>query len=305
MPSLYLACYAGLAVFAVAVVARALRLARLPLHLRWELYPVAHEKGRARYGGSFMEEPEFWTKPRETSRLGELKVMVPEILLLEGVREHNPSQWLRTFPFHFGLYLTVGATVLMIAGGILGAVAPGGFLGTAIPVLGYAGFGLGLLGAASLFVRRWRNPDYREYTNPVDFLNLALFVAAFAVALLGQLLADPSFLAMRGFFAGLFTFAPHGLAPLQGAEVVLFAFLTAYVPLTHMSHFFTKYFMYHDIRWSDEPLTAGGRIEREVGKSLAFSPTWAAKHIRGDGKKTWVDIAVSNGQPEPEKGGEA
>ena len=37
--------------FIVAVVVRALHYARTPVHLRWELYPVAHEKGRAHYGG--------------------------------------------------------------------------------------------------------------------------------------------------------------------------------------------------------------------------------------------------------------
>ena len=298
MSPLHLVCYAGVAVFLISVVARALKILRCPLHLRWELYPVAHEKGRARWGGSYMEEPEWWTKPREKSLLGELKVMVPEI------REHNRSQWWRTFPFHFGLYLAVGATLLLVVGGVFGATATGGFFGTLIPILAYGGFGLGLLGAVALFQRRWSNSDYREYTNPVDFLNLGLFVAAFAVALAGQLFADPDFLKMRGFFAGLFTFGSHDLAPLQAAEVVLMTILAAYVPLTHMSHFFTKYFMYHDIRWSDEPLKVGGELEKKVGAVLQYRPTWAAAHVAGDGKKTWVDVAVSNGLPEEQKGGE-
>ena len=33
--------------FLAAVASRAVKIARLPIHLRWELYPVAHEKGRA------------------------------------------------------------------------------------------------------------------------------------------------------------------------------------------------------------------------------------------------------------------
>ena len=44
----------------------------MPMHVRWELYPVAHEKGRASYGGSYFEEVDWWTKPREVDKLGEV-----------------------------------------------------------------------------------------------------------------------------------------------------------------------------------------------------------------------------------------
>ena len=43
--------YALLAIFALAFVVRAVRIARLPVHLRWELAPVPHEKGKGHYGG--------------------------------------------------------------------------------------------------------------------------------------------------------------------------------------------------------------------------------------------------------------
>jgi len=65
--------YVSVAVFVAAVVCRAAKISRLPIHLRWELYPVAHEKGRASYGGSYLEESDWWTKPRESSLVGELK----------------------------------------------------------------------------------------------------------------------------------------------------------------------------------------------------------------------------------------
>ena len=79
-PILLLIPYAAAVVFVAAAVQRAVRIARLPMHLRWELYPVAHEKGRASYGGSYLEESDWWTKPRAVSVAGELKVMIPEIL---------------------------------------------------------------------------------------------------------------------------------------------------------------------------------------------------------------------------------
>lgn len=294
MSVLTVLCYLGVAVFLGSVIARTVRLKRLPLHLRWELYPVAHEKKRAQYGGSYLEEPEWWTKPRESSKLGELKVMLPEILFLEGVRHSNKSQWWRTWPFHFGLYLLVGTTVLLLIGGLVGATEPGGFFGTLIPILGYAGFGLGLVGAVALLLRRILDTDYRDYTRPIDFVNLSLFVAALGVALTAHLTVDPGFLRMRGFFAGLFRGGSPDLPPIQVVEVLLFALLTAYVPLTHMSHFFTKWFMYHDVRWSDAPMNE--KIGQQVRKSLGMRPTWSATHIGADGTKTWGEVATSDVQ---------
>ncbi len=297
--------YAAVAVFVAAVVWRSVKIVRLPIHLRWELYPVAHEKGRASYGGSYLEESDWWTKPRESSKLGELQVMIPEILLLAGVREHNQQQWLRSFPFHFGLYLLGGLVGLLVLGGIASSagmtISPaGGVVGRTVYhltyVVGYVGLGLGLLGSVALLVRRTFNADYREYTKHVDFFNLAFFIVTLAVALLAHATVDPTFSGLRAFFTQLVTFdvlsryAPSGLVAL---EIVLGCLLVAYIPLTHMSHFFTKYFMWHDIRWSDEPSFKGGKIERKVSEALQYPVSWSAPHIRGDGKKNWVDVATS------------
>ena len=67
----------ALGVFAVGCGAKALRYLRMPMHVRWELYPVAHEKGRAHYGGSYFEEVDWWTKPREVEKLAEVRPSPP------------------------------------------------------------------------------------------------------------------------------------------------------------------------------------------------------------------------------------
>lgn len=301
--------YVSAAVFVAAIGYRAVKIARLPIHLRWELYPVAHEKGRASYGGSYLEQPEWWTKPRRRWLVGELMVMIPEILFLKGVWEHNRKHWLRSFPFHFGLYLLAALVVLLLAGGISVAVglnvsADGSLLGRALyhltDVVGYAGLGLGLVGAAALLATRTLDPDYREYTKKADYFNLAFFVVTFVVALAAHAVADPHFTGLRAYFARLATLDfssadlrlpfPSGLGAL---EIALASLLLAYIPLTHMSHFFTKWFMYHDVRWNDEPNLVGGEIERKVGEALQYPVSWSAPHIRGDGKKTWADVATS------------
>ena len=310
---LLLVSYFSILVFLAAVVGRAVKIARLPIHVRWELYPVAHEKGRAHYGGSYLEEPNWWTKPRQTSLVGELKVMIPEILLLAGVWEHNRKHWFRSYPFHFGLYLLAGLIGLLLLGGIATTAgakvsADATVLGQALYhltyIVGYAGLGLALVGSVALLARRMFESDYREYTKKADFFNLAFFTLTLVVALAAHLSADPNFATLRGYFARLATFgfsSPQAVSPLTAAEVILASLLVAYIPLTHMSHFFTKWFMYHDIRWSDTPNLPGGKIEQQLGEVLHYPVSWSARHIRGDGKKTWVDVATSGVEEEKPK----
>jgi hypothetical protein len=46
------------------------------------------------------------------------------------------------------------------------------------------------------------------------------------------------------------------------------------------------------VRWNDEPLVVGGRLEKKLKKLLDQPVTWAGPHVHADGKKTWVDIAT-------------
>jgi len=305
----YMIMYCGIAIFLVAVVARFMMWSKMPMHLRWELYPVAHEGGkRASYGGSYLEESDWWTKPREVSLVGEAKVMIPEILFLEALKEHNNKLWRRSFPFHFGLYLVAACTVLMMAVGILTALLPGlmsgpvGLLfGWLIPITGYAGLGLGLVGAFGLIDRRRKKP-LRDYTAPVDVLNLVFFVLVFGFALVTALAVDRGFTSVTALVGNLVTFnvswlaggGPEVLLPLISG--ILMALLVAYIPLTHMSHFVGKYFAYHSIRWADEPNLPGGKQEKVIHEMLNQPVSWSAPHIKGDGTKTktWLDVATED-----------
>ncbi len=308
----YVIAYIGIVFFLVAVAARFVFWSRMPMHVRWELYPVAHEGGgRAAYGGSYLEETDWWKKPRQVSLLGELKVMVPEILFLVALREHNPKLWTRSFPFHIGLYLVATATILMMAGGVIGALMPVAIAGPVarvlailVPLFGAAGLVLGLLGAIGLYQRRMSS-DMRDYTAPADFFNLVFFVVAFGVALMNFLVVDRDFQGVSGFVANLVTFnlAPLGSGTallLLSLSVVLLSLLVAYIPTTHMSHFVGKYFAYHAIRWRDEPNLRGGDQEAAIEEALQRPVSWSAPHIKGDGKKTWLDVATEDQTTEDE-----
>jgi nitrate reductase gamma subunit len=301
----YLVTYGSLVVFVAAIAIRVIRYLRTPLHLRWELYPVAHEKGRAHYGGSRLEELEWWTKPGERSLLGELKVMLPEILVLRTLWENNRSLWLRSFPFHFGLYLLAGFIGLLLVGaltqlaGVIVGPDTASAVGSTIHVLtvtfGVAGLGLAIVGSAGLLHRRLTDEDLRDFTTAADVFNLVFFLFVLLVAATAWLTTDRSFVALRDYAQNLITFhfAPVG-SRLVMAETLLGSLLIAYIPLTHMSHFFMKYFLYHHIRWDDEANGGSERIERATQKALDFPIRWSAAHIQGDGKKTWKEAATED-----------
>ena len=63
-----------------------------------------------------MEEHEWWTKARKNSTLSMLSRMVPEMLFIKALREHNRPLWYRSFPFHFGLYMIIGLIFLLFVG---------------------------------------------------------------------------------------------------------------------------------------------------------------------------------------------
>ncbi|HUT55361.1 MAG TPA: hypothetical protein VM658_18370 [bacterium] len=307
----HLLTYAAVLAFAGVAGYRFFRIYSMPMHLRWELYPVAHEPGKkASYGGSMLEEVGWWKKPRETSWINMLKVMVPEMTLLVALFEHNRKMWYRSFPFHFGLYILAGMIGLILLGGVMELfgvyVGPGASPGSAVYYLTQAAalFGLGLatVGAAGLLHARLFDPELKGYTSPAMIFNLLFFLAAFAAAWLTFIFVDTGFAATRSFVQSLITFelnAVLGGGHLSWAgrlamtvEIVLAMALLAYIPMTHMAHFFVKWFTWDKVRWDDEPNVPGGEIEQKIGTYVQYPVTWAAPHLAADGKKNWLDIAT-------------
>jgi hypothetical protein len=113
----YVVIYACAAIFAAGCIVRAVRYARLPLHLRWELYPVPHEApDRAAHGGSYFEQLDWWMKPPESNFFGELAAMLPEIVFLKGVWEHNRRLWFRV-PIHLASTCSPAGALLALSAG--------------------------------------------------------------------------------------------------------------------------------------------------------------------------------------------
>ena len=300
---LYTLIYAGVLIFLAGCVVRALHFARTPLHLRWELYPVPHEEpGRAEHGGSYFETANWWTRPTHFSLWGELRFMVPEILFLKSLWESNRRLWFRSFFFHFGLYLmivTVGLLALAAGLSIFAPVVMAGSVGPSFQALytftGISSLVLGIFGALGLLVYRLTDPGLKDYTTRGDIFNLLFFIVTFALLSAGCIFRTSSAPDMLALSKGLLTFDRSLEIPgLLAAGLFLAAILVAYIPMTHMSHFIAKYFTYHSVRWDDAPNRKGGTLEARVAECLSYKPTWAASHMRADGKKTWAQIAAIN-----------
>lgn len=294
--------YVCVAVFVIAVAARVIRYVSAPLHVRWELYPVPHDISRAHYGGSYLEEPEWWKKPCRHSLFGMAKGMAEEILLIKSLWDNNRELWYRTYPFHLGLYLLSSFVALNVFNAL---VALCGFdsapAALALHVLAaaaaHAGMVLTILGALGMLYRRLTHTELQGYTSAGAILNLSFILVACLVASATAFTMDPGYAAVRQFTVHVIGFrGPAPVASLVAVEIIVAMLLIAYVPITHMSHFFMKYFMYHHVRWDDAPSRPGSRPDAQTRKALQYPVTWAASHIRGDGKKTWADVATEDTQ---------
>jgi nitrate reductase gamma subunit len=305
----YVLSYLSIFVFVIAAGYLVYRQKTLPLHVRWEIYPVQHETtDKLSHDGSFMEELNWWEKKRKSSLWNEAKYMVPEILLLRGLWKENRSLWRVSFPFHFGLYLMIATFGLLVINALValwgGNSLPAGggvrgLLNGLIVLVGWTGLILGNIGGVGVFCRRLADPELREYSSVIDYFNVLFILFFFLFAFLTCLSGDPLLEGAKGYVVGLLTggrslnaYTP-GQSFTGGVTIVLASLLVAYIPLTHMSHMFMKYFLYHDVKWDDTPNLKGGPIEAAILKNLAFKPTWSAKHVEADGRKSWLDIASS------------
>jgi nitrate reductase gamma subunit len=285
--------FGALAVFLIFTIYRAIALARLPVHLRWELAPIPHEKGKTKYGGSYLEEYEWWKKRRQTSWLAPLRYMAIEILLLRAIWRHNRKLWPLTFAFHTGIYLVFAMLLLSILNAILiitGVTASVLDVFLAITsVVALAGYLLGGLGAISLIIKRLLDANLRSFNSTSKYFNLAFLAIVFASGAYSWF-ATPDFsLTMSQFIRDLVTLDTGVTVafPLS-LHVILASLFFLYLPFTDMIHFVAKYFTYHDIKWNDSPKDA--KMEKELESLLAQPVSWSAEHVEADGKKSWAEL---------------
>ena len=168
----------------------------MPKSVRWELYPVATESSeKFKYGGSYFEEPEFWTKPRTKNYMRAIWEMAKKYLTMWGYFRRVRSYWFALYPWHIGFYLIVLFHGLSLLGAILikaagleiaaGAAHVGGLIlyYTTI-VVALSSFSLGTIGSIGLLIKRTVDEDLRDYASPQNYFNYVFCLAVFVSGLL-------------------------------------------------------------------------------------------------------------------------
>lgn len=303
-----LAYLAFLGFIILAILRTAHYLKDSPLHIRWELYPIPHEgPKKAAYGGSFMEESNWWTKKRHIDHWMDIKAIITEVLFLESTYENNPKLWLRTYPFHCGMYLLMGGVIILNCAVILqlwGLNPDDGFLtfvGNVINAIVLLGAFCILGGGLGLICLRKNDPNLRKYTATEQWLNLWSFVVFAALTLCAWTFNASYYDLARNFIYNLFTgnFVALGstwfvLNMLMGFAVMI------WIPVTNMRHLIMKYWLWHDIRWGDTPTVWSKKNQEIIPHLLQYQTTWDAEHISEGGKnQNWGDVATSNPATDP------
>ena len=295
--------FGAIGIFLIVTTYRTLAIIRLPIHLRWELAPIPHEKGKGRYGGSYLEEYEWWNKPRPRSRIAPMIYIAQEILLMRGIWGHNRALWPLTFAFHMGIYLIVGMLFLSVISAVLiiaGVPLPvlNVFLVIA-SVLAVAGYLLGSLGAIGLILKRALDSNLRPFNTITKYFNLVFLGTIFISGAYAWLSSGDFASEMSFFIKGLITLdAGVTLTFPLSLNIVISLLFILYLPWTDMIHFIAKYFTYHEIRWNDAPQDE--KMEKEVRGLLAQPVSWSATHVKADGKKNWVDVTTEEMSDEKE-----
>jgi nitrate reductase gamma subunit len=285
--------FSAIVIFLAVTVYRILAIARLPAHLRWELAPIPHEKGKGRYGGSYLEEYEWWRQSRHHSHTASIIYMFQEILLMRGIWKNNRSLWPFSLLLHAGIYFFIIALLLHITNAI--------FIITGVPssiinvfqdiasALALAGYLAGGLGAVSLILKRRLDSNYRPFTTPAMYFRLVFLGAVFVSGIWAWFEVGNFAAVMSNFMKYLFTLN-GGIAasvPLS-VHIIISLLFIVYLPFTDMLHFIAKYFTYHAVRWNDEPM--GEKMDEKLRALIDQSADWAAPHA-GSGK-SWAEIAA-------------
>jgi len=296
----YIATYVAYVLVVVLYAYKVWKVAKLPFHLRWELYPVPHEKAY-KYGGSYLEESEWWTKPQEKSSLRRVIYMLKRYFLLDGYFSRNRGYWFSLYPWHIGFYLVVMFDGLALFGGLLLATSDISISGGSSNILGVAlyyltvvvaigSFTLGSIGSIGLLIQRLSNKGLRTFASPQNYFNYIFFLALFVSGMVDWIFYDPTFASYREFWEGMVTLNYGHVAAATYVHIMIFALFLIYLPFTRSTHYIIILLAYMGVLWNDKPNIRGGEMEKDIEAQLGRTVHWSAPHIQ-TGKK-WSEVAT-------------
>ena len=284
-------------VFIIAMyTARIVRYLSLPVHLRWELYPIIHEESRGQ--GSCFEEMEWWMKARQRSHIRGVIFLLKEYLHLGEYFKRHFSYWIVLYPWHVGFILIILFHILCFLCGVCMAGGldvsgespdiPGRILYYVVVVVGAVSFISGSIGSIGLAIKRIYDRNLRLYATPLNYMSYFLTSVVFLSGLYAWFSVDPALTEYREFWKGLVTLHFISVEPASELHILAFNLFLIYLPYTRSMHYITRFFAYFLIRWDDEPNVRGCNLEKELIKLQDQKVTWAGPHV-GPGKR-WSDL---------------
>ncbi|WP_028307267.1 respiratory nitrate reductase subunit gamma [Desulfitibacter alkalitolerans] len=289
--------YISILAFILTSLSVAIRFSKMPMHSRWELYPVPKEKGRSEYGGSYYEELKWYEKPREISLFGELKEMLKEMLFIKNLFVNQRQLWWLSYALHLGIYLLGLWTVMLLVGAVTEVAGMtiisdegvtshwwAGLVYYVTLFAGAMGAVLTALGSGGLLLRRVTMESMKKYTTGQDYFNL-LFIIIVLVTGLVVWASEPTFSYGREIMKGLLTFSPISADGPLTLHIILLGLLLIYIPKSKMSHYVAKYFTFHKVLWENEPNLPGSEIDQKIKEAAGIKSgkTWAAPHFQAGG----------------------
>jgi nitrate reductase gamma subunit len=277
---------------------RTIKYARMPMHLRWDLYPIPREADR-KYGGSYFEEIEWWKKRRRKGLVHDIIFMIKDYATFMQYFQQNRNYWFSLYPVHVGFYLVFLLHVLMLVGGIvlIAGIPVAADAGTGGQILYYltlivggAGFIIGAIGCIALLIKRITDKDQRMFTPPMYYFNYIFFFLMFLSGLIAWAFYDLSFATYRHFWESLLSLRALEVDAATVVHIVFFSLFLIYMPFTRAMHYITKLFTFFSIRWDDEPNINGATFGPRIGKLLDQRVSWSAPHIQ-TGKK-WSEVVT-------------
>jgi nitrate reductase gamma subunit len=282
---------------------------RMPLHIRWDLYPVIHEE-HYRYGGSYYEQQEWWTKPCPKNTWRSLLYSLKDNLYMGEYYERNRLYWSFLLPWHIGFIFIITfhilcffAAVAMIGGldiGVVSAHVAGRIFYYVLLFTGGIAFITGTFGSLGMPIVRLADRGLRTYAMPMNYFNYLFFLLVYGSGLYAWLALDPTLDEYRTYWLGLITLTAPTLQPMTILHILLFDIFLIYLPFTRSTHYITRILAYFFIRWDDEPNLPGGKLELQIGGLLGRKVSWAGKHIPTG--KSWAEAVTESGLPEVQKG---
>ncbi len=204
--------YVVIGFFLLGTAWRLIRWQRLPVHVKWTLYPV----------------PAGWA--------AQLKFMIREILTFGTLYRFNRHLWAGTYILH----LAMGGFVLSIFLTLTG-------LTSAWPV--EACLWALLLAAIYIICLRFYDRPLRAVSTGEEYFNLSFLAIVAITGLLATPASDG--LAFLYYFSGLIRFRPDILFLSWNHFPFLVAggLFLIYLPWSKMIHYVAKYFTYHRVNW--------------------------------------------------------